>query len=129
MGTESPDTYSDRAKYLFHADGKSLWFDKSLTVVVTEDGRFGFHCEHSLADAPVYGHILEYNVTTELVQMNSSAGYLMIFEDNLRDNFAYFFTKTYVVCADMNHLTLCYTSAGGWQAWYTLSHVMRKPAF
>ena len=65
LGTESPDTYSDRAKYLFHADGKSLWFDKTLTVVITEDGRFGFHCEHSLADAPVYGHILEYNVTNE----------------------------------------------------------------
>ena len=65
LGTEVNETYSTRAKYLFHADGKSIWFDKSLTVLVTPDGRFGFHCEHSLADAPVTGHVLEYNVTNE----------------------------------------------------------------
>mmetsp|Transcript_45468 Transcript_45468/g.98480 ORF Transcript_45468/g.98480 Transcript_45468/m.98480 type:complete len:176 (-) Transcript_45468:341-868(-) len=35
------------------------WFDKSLTLVVFENGRAGGNCEHSWADAPVIGHVFE----------------------------------------------------------------------
>ncbi|KAH3870118.1 hypothetical protein DPMN_033300 [Dreissena polymorpha] len=56
---------SSRAQYLFHADGKSIWFDKSLTLLVQPDGRMGLNCEHSYADAPVLAHIIEINFTQE----------------------------------------------------------------
>ncbi len=48
-----------------HADGKSIWFDKSMTIVVAPDGMMGVHCEHSFADAPVIAHLIEYNLTEE----------------------------------------------------------------
>lgn len=67
LGTEIHDTYSTRARYLLHADGKSIWFDKSFTILVSPNGRMGMHCEHSYADAPVIAHILECNLTQEAV--------------------------------------------------------------
>jgi hypothetical protein len=59
------EDFSSRAKHLFFADGKSIWFDKSFTIIVSRDGRFGINGEHSWADAPVIGHILEHNLTYE----------------------------------------------------------------
>ena len=67
LGTEVNKDFSSRARYLLHADGKSIWFDKSFTVLVSPDGRMGFNCEHSYADAPVLAHIIEYNLTYEWV--------------------------------------------------------------
>lgn len=56
---------SERAKYLLHADGRSIWFDKSFCLMVFSDGKCGVNAEHSWADAPVLGHMLEYAVTYE----------------------------------------------------------------
>ena len=56
---------SDRAKYLLHGDAKSVWYDKSFNVVVFEDGRLGVNAEHSWADAPVVGHMMEHTFTQE----------------------------------------------------------------
>lgn len=67
LGTETHDTYSTRARYLMHGDGKSTWFDKSFTVLVSPNGRMGMHCEHSFADAPVVAHIFEYSLTYEAI--------------------------------------------------------------
>ncbi|XP_052265796.1 carnitine O-palmitoyltransferase 1, liver isoform-like [Dreissena polymorpha] len=67
LGTEIHEDISSRAQYLFHADGKSIWFDKSLTLLVQPDGRMGLNCEHSYADAPVLAHIIEINFTQEAV--------------------------------------------------------------
>ncbi|XP_048580409.1 carnitine O-palmitoyltransferase 1, liver isoform-like isoform X1 [Nematostella vectensis] len=58
---------SDRAKYIMHGDGRSLWFDKSFCLVVFTDGKCGINAEHSWADAPVIGHMLEYALTYEFV--------------------------------------------------------------
>ncbi|XP_045183818.2 carnitine O-palmitoyltransferase 1, liver isoform-like isoform X2 [Mercenaria mercenaria] len=60
--------FSSRARHLFVGDGKSIWFDKSLTLIISRDGRFGLNGEHSYADAPVIGHILEYNYTYEVIR-------------------------------------------------------------
>lgn len=65
MGDEVNNDFSSRAKHLFVGDGKSIWFDKSFTVVASGDGKMGLNCEHSWADAPVIGHITEYNFTYE----------------------------------------------------------------
>lgn len=58
---------SDRAKYLLHGDGRSFWFDKSFCLVVFSDGKCGINAEHSWADAPVIGHMVEYALTYEYV--------------------------------------------------------------
>jgi len=50
-----------------HGDGSTLWFDKSFTAVFFANGRMGLNAEHSWGDAPVMGHISEYNLTNELV--------------------------------------------------------------
>ena len=56
---------SDRANYLLHGDGRSFWFDKSFCLVVFSDGKCGINAEHSWADAPVIGHMVEYALTYE----------------------------------------------------------------
>ncbi|XP_057315865.1 carnitine O-palmitoyltransferase 1, liver isoform-like [Hydractinia symbiolongicarpus] len=56
---------STRGKHLMHGDGASLWFDKTMNVVVFKDGRMGMNCEHAWADAPVIGHLMEYVLTHE----------------------------------------------------------------
>jgi len=67
---------SERAKHLLHGDGASIWFDKSVNVVVFKDGRMGFNCEHGWADAPVVGHLLEYILTHEyLYRVYDDKGY------------------------------------------------------
>lgn len=58
---------SSRGKYLLHGDGKSFWFDKSFTLVMFGDGKYGMNCEHSWADAPVIGHMQEYVMTEEFI--------------------------------------------------------------
>ena len=42
-----------RGRSLFHGNGANRWFDKSINLVVHEDGTCGLNCEHSWADAPV----------------------------------------------------------------------------
>ena len=56
---------TERSKYLLHGDGRSFWFDKSFCLMVFSDGRCGINAEHSWADAPVIGHMLEYALTYE----------------------------------------------------------------
>eukprot|EP00795_Rhopilema_esculentum_P003730 gene3730-15005_t len=63
---EFSDT-SERAKYLLHGDGKSAWYDKSFNMIVFEDGRVGVNAEHSWADAPVIGHMMESIFTQEFL--------------------------------------------------------------
>ncbi|XP_025081359.1 carnitine O-palmitoyltransferase 1, liver isoform-like isoform X3 [Pomacea canaliculata] len=56
---------SGRGSYLLHGDGRCLWFDKSFNLVVFENGKMGINCEHSHADAPALGHMMEYNMLQE----------------------------------------------------------------
>ena len=56
---------STRAKHLLHGSGSSIWFDKSFCAIFFKDGKMGVNCEHSWADAPVMGHMMEYALTTE----------------------------------------------------------------
>ena len=63
----APGSSNDKARSLFHGDGASRWFDKSLTVVVYEDGQAGLNAEHSWADAPVVAHMWEFTLLKELM--------------------------------------------------------------
>lgn len=56
---------SERGKYLLHGDGASIWFDKTINLIFLKDGKMGMNCEHSWADAPVIGHLMEYILTHE----------------------------------------------------------------
>lgn len=47
-------------------NGYNRWFDKSMTVVIYANGRFGANMEHTPADAPIFGHLLEYLMATDV---------------------------------------------------------------
>lgn len=66
---------TERAKYLLHGDGSSVWFDKTVCVIVFQDGKLGVNCEHAWADAPVVGHLMEYCFVNEyLYRMYNDKG-------------------------------------------------------
>lgn len=48
------------AKSMLHGNGYDRWFDKSLTIIIGRNGRAGLNVEHSWADAPVTGHLMQY---------------------------------------------------------------------
>ncbi|KAI9342909.1 acyltransferase ChoActase/COT/CPT [Obelidium mucronatum] len=51
------------AKYVFHNfDGSNRWFDKSITLCVSADGRAGANGEHSPLDALVCAYLMDYAV-------------------------------------------------------------------
>ena len=62
---ELPPDLTAKAKFLMHGDGRTHWFDKSLCMFVFPDGGAGLNAEHSLADAPAFGHIWESSITKE----------------------------------------------------------------
>ena len=51
--------YSEYCKSLLTGNGSNRWFDKSVTLIVFENGVTGMNCEHSFGDAPVLGHLCE----------------------------------------------------------------------
>lgn len=69
LETKSFDSWSERGKYLLHGDGASIWFDKSFNAIFFSNGRMGVNAEHSWGDAPILGHISEYNLTNEIMHM------------------------------------------------------------
>jgi len=64
-------TLNDRARSLFHGSGSNRWFDKSINLVVYEDGYAGLNCEHSWADAPAVAHLLEFAFLSELIDFQN----------------------------------------------------------
>ena len=60
-------TMTERAKSIFHGNGSNRWFDKSVNLVVFEDGYAGLNCEHSWADAPAIAHLWEFALLNELI--------------------------------------------------------------
>ena len=65
---EIPLDIHDKGKKLLHADGKTIWFDKSMNVGFFPDGQCGFNAEHSMADAPALAHVWEYVLTNEVLE-------------------------------------------------------------
>jgi carnitine O-palmitoyltransferase 1 len=67
LDTAAFSSWNEEGKHLLHGNGTNLWFDKSFTAVFFANGRLGLNAEHSWGDAPIMGHISEYNLTSELV--------------------------------------------------------------
>ncbi len=65
LDTVSYKTWTERGKYMLHGDGRTLWFDKSFSLLIFSDGKLGLNAEHSWGDAPVIGHVEEHNLTNE----------------------------------------------------------------
>lgn len=56
-----PDGVTDLARNVFHGfNGHNRWFDKSLSIVVTNCGRLGVHGEHSPCDALVPAMLVDF---------------------------------------------------------------------
>eukprot|EP00055_Hartaetosiga_balthica_P010121 m.42209 g.42209 ORF g.42209 m.42209 type:complete len:789 (+) comp7043_c0_seq1:74-2440(+) len=53
------------AQQLIHGNGSNRWFDKSFSLIVFSNGKAGFNCEHSWADAPVAAQIFETALARE----------------------------------------------------------------
>ncbi|XP_070610706.1 carnitine O-palmitoyltransferase 1, muscle isoform isoform X2 [Erythrolamprus reginae] len=68
---ESLDSY---AKSLLHGRCYDRWFDKSFTLVVYPNGKLGGNAEHSWADAPVMGHLWEFMLATDQLQLGYCNG-------------------------------------------------------
>jgi carnitine O-palmitoyltransferase 1, liver isoform len=66
LDTTRPTTWSDRGSQILHGSGSDRWFDKSLTLVVFENGFCGLNAEHSWADAPVVAHMWEHCLCHEV---------------------------------------------------------------
>lgn len=62
---EDEGTTGEVCKRLLHGDGSNRWFDKSVSLVVFENGKAGVNCEHSWADAPVAAHLWEATLARE----------------------------------------------------------------
>jgi carnitine O-acetyltransferase len=64
-----PHDVTSLAKNVFHGfDGHNRWSDKSLNIVVTNDGRLGVHGEHSPCDALIPAQLVDFAVQREPAQ-------------------------------------------------------------
>eukprot|EP00753_Platysulcus_tardus_P020098 PLAT7745.1.p1 GENE.PLAT7745.1~~PLAT7745.1.p1 ORF type:complete len:657 (-),score=282.45 PLAT7745.1:88-1803(-) len=55
----APACMLDAAHAAFHGDGRNRWFDKSLQIMVYDDGTVGLCCEHTSSDAPIASRLFE----------------------------------------------------------------------
>lgn len=67
LETRSYNTFNERGKFMLHGDGKSIWFDKSVNLVIFGDAKLGINAEHSWGDAPVVGYCMEWVLTKEVL--------------------------------------------------------------
>eukprot|EP00079_Xenopus_tropicalis_P034846 XP_017948617.1 PREDICTED: carnitine O-palmitoyltransferase 1, liver isoform-like [Xenopus tropicalis] len=47
----------------------SRWFDKTMSFVVFKNGKMGMNVGHSWADAPIVGHLWEYVMATDKMEL------------------------------------------------------------
>ncbi|XP_003388199.1 PREDICTED: carnitine O-palmitoyltransferase 1, liver isoform-like [Amphimedon queenslandica] len=59
-GENRSELLTDYCVKLLHGNGYLFWFDKSFSCISFKKGRIGINAEHSWADAPIIGHMLEY---------------------------------------------------------------------
>lgn len=66
LDERSPSSLTEQSSWLLAGDGATRWCDKSICLVVFQNGRCGLHTEHSWGDAPVVSHITELCMAWEL---------------------------------------------------------------
>ncbi|XP_074659908.1 carnitine O-palmitoyltransferase 1, liver isoform-like [Tubulanus polymorphus] len=57
---------TQRGKDILYGNGHDRWCDKTFNIVITKDGRHGYHVEHSWADANVSARAYEQIVSKDL---------------------------------------------------------------
>lgn len=62
------------AKALLHGRGYDRWFDKPLTLVVFGGGRVGLSVEQAGGDPHVVGHLWEFSLAMDVVELGYEAG-------------------------------------------------------
>jgi hypothetical protein len=60
-----PTTPAEHAKTTFYGNGRNRWFDKSFTLVVTDNAQCGVHAEYSYVDAMVCAHLFDFAFSVE----------------------------------------------------------------
>ena len=66
LDTNTPTSWRERGSLIMHGDGGNRWFDKSVSLIVFENGHAGLNAEHSWADAPVVAHMWEHCLCHEI---------------------------------------------------------------
>ena len=56
LESESPVTPEERARIMWHSDGRNRFYDKPANVIVCEKGQSGYNGEHSLIDGILVCH-------------------------------------------------------------------------
>ncbi|CAF2975091.1 unnamed protein product [Rotaria sp. Silwood2] len=67
IGTSMTGKFDDYARAILHGKAYNRWFDKSFNFVVSKNAVFGFNVEHSWADAPISGHMVEYVLSEDIM--------------------------------------------------------------
>ena len=65
-----------QAKVAFLGNGCNRWFDKSIQLIVFEDGVASVNCERSWADSPVAAHLFGFMHDFESMQRHTEGGWL-----------------------------------------------------
>jgi len=68
--TKQFDAY---AQSMLHGKGYNIWFDKSFNIIISKNGVAGINIEHSWADAPISGHMYEYILSEDIMNLNYDA--------------------------------------------------------
>lgn len=63
-----PKDLNNKCNYLLNGDGKNIWFDKSLNLLILGNSSCGINCEHSMADAPAMAHMWEFTLSKEVLE-------------------------------------------------------------
>ncbi|RWS14683.1 carnitine O-palmitoyltransferase 1: liver isoform-like protein [Dinothrombium tinctorium] len=67
--TNDPSKLDRYGQLLLHGTGHDRWYDKSFNLVIGRNGRAGFNCEHSWADAPIIAHMWEFVLSYEYTNL------------------------------------------------------------
>mmetsp|Transcript_89030 Transcript_89030/g.237497 ORF Transcript_89030/g.237497 Transcript_89030/m.237497 type:complete len:562 (+) Transcript_89030:515-2200(+) len=78
---KTPKDLVDQSRMIMHNDGKSLWFDKSVSFVSFPNGKAGLMAEHSYADALTVAHMWEWVTTGERLTGYAPDGHVVGFND------------------------------------------------
>ena len=69
-----PDNYDAHYQNIAHGmDGHNRWFDKSISIVTTSDGKAGMNGEHSPCDALIPSRLMDWLVEKEPAQNPAGA--------------------------------------------------------
>ncbi|EDV25451.1 Carnitine O-palmitoyltransferase 1, liver isoform [Trichoplax sp. H2] len=62
-----PSLLNSLCKSALHGNGNNRWFDKSVNLIIYANGRMAGNFEHSIADAPVFGHPYEFAMINDSI--------------------------------------------------------------